>query len=304
MTLPPTAFTALVGCRLPIQQAGMGGVTTPALAGAVAQEGALGMIAAAGLSADLVVAQVRAALDIAGDGARVGVNFLMPFLELYVVDAAAEVAAVVECFYGNPDRVVVERIHDGGAIAAWQVGSVDEARDAVDAGCDLIVVQGREAGGHVRGTRRLLPLLQEVRHLVDLPLVAAGGMSSGAAIAAALTAGADAVRIGTRLVATAEADVHPDYAAALIAAGTDETVLTEAFSLGWPNAPHRVLRQCVDGSDLEPTQRSPLPPTGGFDGDVATAALYAGESVGAVTAVVSAASVVKELMAELVATNG
>ena len=274
----------------------MGGVTTPGLAAAVAREGALGMIAAGGLPADVVVGQVGAAIDTAGAGTRVGASFLMPFFDERAIDAVSGIAALVECFYGDPDARVVRRIHDGGALAAWQVGTDVEARAAVDAGCDVVVVQGREAGGHVRGTVPLLQLLDRVRGRTDVPLVAAGGIGTGTAMAAALLAGADAVRVGTRFVATSEADVHPSYGAALIAAGSDDTVLTEAFSMGWPHAPHRVLRRCVEASALDPALRSPVPPTRAFDGDVAAAALYAGESVGDVTAVLPAAAVVRELV--------
>lgn len=274
----------------------MGGITTPALAAAVAAEGGLGMIAAGGLAADVVIAQVQAARDIASDDARIGVNFLIPFLDERALDVASEVADVVECFYGDPDPAIVERIHEGGALGAWQVGSLDEAVAAGAAGCDIIVLQGREAGGHVRGTSALLRLLENVRTAVDAPLVAAGGIGSGTAMAAALCAGADAVRVGTRLVATAEANVHPDYAAALISARADDTLVTETFSLGWPSAPHRVLRCCVDASNLDPSLRSPLPPTGDFVGDPATAALYAGTSVGDVTAVLRAAQVIRDLV--------
>lgn len=298
MTLSATPFTRLVGCRLPLQQAGMGGVTTPALAAAVAAEGGLGMVAAAGLTSDQVREQVAAALELAGNNARIGVNFLVPFLDDEAVEAAAEVAALVECFYGQPDPTIVERAHRGGAVAAWQVGSLDEARAAVDAGCDVVIVQGIEAGGHVRGTTPLLPLVEEVRGATSVPLVAAGGIGSGEAMAEALLAGADAVRVGTRFVATTEADVHPAYRDALVAAGAGDTVLTEAFSMGWPHAPHRVLRQCVDASTLEPAMRSALPPTRAFDGEVSSAALYAGVSVGAVTGVLPAAAVVRELVSE------
>jgi NAD(P)H-dependent flavin oxidoreductase YrpB (nitropropane dioxygenase family) len=295
----PTAFTELVGCRLPIQQAGMGGVSTSELAAAVAREGALGMIGAAGLPAEVVAAQLAAALDAAGPEGpegRVGVNFLIPFLDLRAVDAVAQTARVVEAFYGDPDTAVVERAHRGGALAAWQVGSVAEAVAAEEAGCDFVVVQGREAGGHVRGREPLLPLLEQVRLKVRVPIVAAGGIGSAAAMAEALAAGADAVRIGTRLLATAETDVHPDYAAALIKAGADDTVLTETFSMGWPHAPHRVLRACIDASRDEPANRSPSPPTRDFMGDVASAAMYAGQSVSHVRSIGSAASVIRELL--------
>lgn len=302
-SLPPTAFTRLVGCRLPLQQAGMAAVTTPALAAAVAREGGLGMIAAAGLAAEQVIAQTTAAREAAGAGACIGVNFLVPFLDAAALDAASSVAVVVECFYGDPDVAVVRRVHEGGALAAWQVGSLDEARAAVDAGCDVVVVQGCEAGGHVRGRVPLLELVPDVRARLDVPLVAAGGIGSGAAMAAALRAGADAVRIGTRLVATVEADVHPAYADALVRSGADDTVLTETFSLGWPNAPHRVLRACVVASDADPGSRSPVPPTRNYAGDVASAALYAGASVSAVTAITPAAEVVRELVRDAAAAH-
>ena len=273
----------------------MGGVTTPALAAAVARRGGLGMIAAAGMGAGAVAAQTAAAMDAAGPDARIGVGFLVPFLDDAALSHAASVASVIELFYGDPVVAPVRRAHDAGALVAWQVGSLDEALAAADAGCDLVVVQGREAGGHVRGTVGLLPLLQAVRARLDLPLVAAGGIGSGAAVAAALGAGADAVRIGTRFVATPESDAHAAYVDALRAASAHDTVLTEAFAHGWPAAPHRVLRSCV-ASDVDPALRSPVPPTRTFTGDVASAALYAGESVTDVTTIEPASTVIDELV--------
>ena len=99
----------------------MGAVSTPQLAAAVAVEGGLGMIAAAGLGPEDVLAQLRAAADIAGSDTRIGVNFLVPFLDLRAFEAAASHAPVVECFYGDPDSGLVIRAHDLGALVAWQV---------------------------------------------------------------------------------------------------------------------------------------------------------------------------------------
>jgi NAD(P)H-dependent flavin oxidoreductase YrpB (nitropropane dioxygenase family) len=296
---PETAFTKLVGCRIPIQQAGMGGVSTPELAAAVAGEGGLGMLGAAGLTAEQVADQIRTALGAAGEGGYVGVNFLVPFLDRAAFDAAAALAPVVECFYGAPEEELVDRGRAGGALVAWQVGSLDEARAAVDAGCDFLVVQGHEAGGHVRGTTPLLELLPAVRATTELPLVAAGGIGSGAQAAAALAVGADAVRIGTLLLPTPEADVHPDYARALVEATAEDTVVTETFSLAWPHAPHRVLRRCIDASDDDPATRSPLPPTRDVTGSVDAAALYAGTSVAGVRRVEPAAQVVQDLLEDI-----
>ena len=296
-SLPPTRFTELVGCRLPVQLAGMGGVSTAALAGAVAAAGGLGMLGGAGLGRDEVVRQIDAARAIAGPDARVGVNFLMPFADLGALAAAAEVADVVECFYGDPDPSIVARASAHGALVSWQVGSLDEARAAETAGCRLVVVQGVEAGGHVRGVTPLLDLVESVRAAIDLPLVAAGGIGSGRALADALAAGADAVRLGTVLLAADEADVHPAYLSALTGATAADTVLTEAFSAGWPDAPHRVLRTALEASGAPPSERSPMPPTRGWAaGDVAAAALYAGTSVDGVRGAAPAAELIARLV--------
>src|SRR2546426_755377 len=109
----------------------------------------------------------------------------------------------------QPDAELVEIAHAGGALVSWQLGSAAEATAAERAGCDLIVAQGTEAGGHVRGKIGLLALLGEVLPSVKVPVVAAGGIGTGRAMAAALAAGASAVRVGTRFVAAEEAGTHP-----------------------------------------------------------------------------------------------
>ena len=235
----------------------------------------------------------------AGGGGVVGVGFLMPFLDVTPFEAAAGAAPLVECFYGDPDADLARRAHDAGALLSWQVGSLDEALRAVDAGCDLVVLQGTEAGGHVRGASGLVDLVSTARPRLEVPVVAAGGIGTPARAAELLAAGADAVRVGTRFLAATEADVHPGYLAALVAADGDDTTITEAFSGGWPNAPHRVLISCVTASDADPLTRSVICPTRGFTGDVTGAALYAGRSVGAVTGETTAAAIVDEFAAAL-----
>ena len=298
---PQTRFTELVGCRVPVQQAPIGAVTTVALAVAVADAGGLGMLAAVRRPAKAVTEALEEALGAAQPDSRIGVNFLIPFLDLAALEVAASRAAIVECFFGEPDAEVIRRIHAGGALAAWQVGSVSEARAAADAGCDLIIAQGSEAGGHVRGVVPLLQLLDGVCPAVAVPVLAAGGIGSGRALATAISSGADGACVGTRFVATPEADAHDDYVVALLEAGADDTVLTETFSMGWPSAPHRVLRSCVEASDAPPEQRSPMPPTRDFAGSTKAAALYAGTSVGDVRSVQPAAEVLAELVNEAAA---
>ena len=296
----PDRFTGLVGCRVAIQLAAMGAVSTPALAGAVAGAGGLGMLSGTALPPDELDRQLSSAVAAAaGGGGVVGVGFLMPFLDVTPFEAAAGAAPLVECFYGDPDADLAQRAHDAGALLSWQVGSLDEALRAVDAGCDLVVLQGTEAGGHVRGASGLIDLVSTARPRLEVPVVAAGGIGTPARAAELLAAGADAVRVGTRFLAATEADVHPGYLAALVAADGDDTTITEAFSGGWPNAPHRVLTSCVTASDADPVTRSVICPTRGFTGDITSAALYAGRSVGAVTGETTAAAIVEEFAAAL-----
>ena len=310
MATMETAFTRLVGCRVPLQQAGMGGSAGPDLVAAVADAGALGML---GLPAASPAA-VTAAIDEVASRTRgaFGVNFLMPFLDRDAVSRAAERARVVEFFYGDPDSGLVATVHAGGALASWQVGSLDEARAAQEAGCDLIVAQGVEAGGHVRGDVALLPLLDMVLEAVEVPVLAAGGIGSARAMAAVLAAGAAGARVGTRFLAAPEADVHPRYLEALLAAGSRDTVLTTTFSVLWPDAPHRVLRACVDAAlsskddpvgemELPDGRRVPVPrlapPSPGrrSTGHLEAMALYAGQGVGQLRRPQPAADIVREL---------
>jgi nitronate monooxygenase len=177
----------------------------------------------------------------------------------------------------------------------------------VTAGTDAVIAQGVEAGGHVQGTTPLPELLRRIRPTVDVPLVAAGGIAERRGVEAALAAGADAVACGTAFLAAHEADVHPLYLRQLLAADGADTELTTAFEVGWPDAPHRVLRNVTlerqgprgeviatrDGtpivrySDAQPTRRT--------KGDVGAMALYAGMGVGSLRAAESAAAIVERL---------
>jgi nitronate monooxygenase len=289
-----TRFTELFGCRYPIQQAGMGGMPSPDLAIAVARAGGMGMLSGASGLQDLT-----AQLDAVPAGAAIGVNFLVPFLDRAALDEAARRSPLVEFFWGAPDSEVVALAHEGGARVGWQVGSAADAKAARDAGCDVVIAQGVEAGGHVRGVIGLLPLLDEVCPVVDLPVVAAGGIGTGRSMAAALAAGAAAVRIGTRFVAARESGAHPDYVAALIGATAADTALTTAFGDGWPDAPHRVLRSSIEAGERRGSAQSWSPdwPSAGYVGDASARALYAGQSVGAVGAQQAAAEIVAELVA-------
>jgi NAD(P)H-dependent flavin oxidoreductase YrpB (nitropropane dioxygenase family) len=258
----------------------MGGVGTTELAAAAAAAGAFGMVP-------------RGCEPAAG---ACGVNYLMPFEPpLDEISAAAELSGVVECFYGDPQRDLVRAVHDAGAVAGWQVGSAAEAAAAVECGCDYVVAQGTEAGGHVRGQLPLAEILPAVKASVREPVVAAGGVATAERVAELMQLGADAVRVGTRFVACPESGAHPEYVRRLLEARGNDTTLTEWFGDGWESAPHRVLT-----SALEAAQRSgwrgPVPPYAAIDRDPADMAMYAGTGVGHVTSEEPAAAVVSDLV--------
>ncbi len=154
--------------------------------------------------------------------------------------------------------------HEGGAIVLHTVGDVAEARRAVDAGVDVIVAQGWEAGGHVRGEVATMALVPAVVDAVaPIPVVAAGGIGDGRGLAAVLMLGASAGWLGTRFVMSAEAPALPPYRDRLAAADATSTVYSSVFDGGWPDAPHRTLRN----STIEMWEAAGRPPPGERPGE-------------------------------------
>ena len=313
-----TRFTELVGCSVPIQQAGMGLLSGPELAAAVAEAGGLGMVSALGRTPEGMANLLGEMQERTSGvfGANIIVDLMDPEEVREHVEAMGEKARLVEFFYSEPDRELVEIVHQRGALACWQVGSREEAMAAEEAGCDLIVAQGIEAGGHVRGRIGLFPLLSEVLEVVKIPVLAAGGIGTGRSMAAALAAGAEGVRVGTRFVAAEEANAHPDYVKALVEAQAADTMYTEVFSVGWPDAPHRTLRSAVEAAhsfEGEIVGRRYVPrrdgwqelhrfhaavPTKMTEGHIEAMSLWAGESVGGIRGVKTAREIVEELAQE------
>jgi nitronate monooxygenase len=306
-----TSFTDLVGCARPLQLAGMGGVSTVELAAAVTNAGGLGMMGVAGVPVDML-GDLLDELDAKTDG-PFGVNFLMPFLDRAALEFAASRCRVVEFFYDDPVGELVEIAHARGALVSWQVGSIGEAKAAVDVDCDLVVVQGTEAGGHIRGTESLESLLHAVGDL-GVPIVAAGGIGTANDVSRCLNAGASAIRAGTRFIAAEESSAHDSYVDALVRASAADTIITEEFDNGWPNAPARVLRSSLDaaraatdgsafvsiGDQEWPVPRfSTMPPTREAHGNIGAMPHYAGFSVDAVHVRQPAAEIVDELMREI-----
>jgi len=234
-----------IGVELPVVQAGMGGgLSRHELAAAVSEAGGLGTIAvngAAAIRAELAAARALTAKPVA-------VNLLLPFARREWFEAAAG-ADVLVTFWGAPRR---------RTSGCWmhQCGSVAEAQAAFGAGADAAILQGVEAGGHVRGTIAALELLERARAALPagFPLLLAGGVADAADVGRALEAGAAGAVAGPRFLLSEESRAHPEYRRRLLAA--DSTILTELFGAGWP-APHRVVPNAATERQLTGDPRGP-----------------------------------------------
>src|SRR5208283_1058826 len=305
----------------------MGGVALAELAAAVSNAGGIGTIALAGFTPEAIQNEIAAARKLTDK--PLVVNLLVPFLRPGIIETVAkEPIQGVTFFWGDPAEYVplAKKSH---LKVIWQCGSVREAVAARDAGADAVMVQGFEAGGHVRGIVTSLALIPSVRDAVgaEIPIIAAGGFADGRGLAAALALGADGAVFGTRFLASNEAAADPRYQQRILDAEAEETVHTELYDIGWPSAPHRVLRTKVideweragrpetgkrpgegksigkmtrGGMDFEVpmVKYTAMSATSSFEGDIEELALYAGMSVSLVREKLPAGEIVKRIAAE------
>jgi nitronate monooxygenase len=236
---------------------------------------------------------------------------------------------VISSIMGVFEPEYVRRLAEAGIAWFACATTLEEALAAQEAGAAAVVAQGMEAGGH-RGSFRpedaeatqvgLFALLPRLVDHLRVPVVAAGGIADAEGLRRAQTAGAAGVVMGTRFLATPEADIHPGYAERLVAAGPDDTVRTFLFDGGWPGAAHRVLRNSTyraweaagspepgerpnEGEVVAETDGVPIAryaadePRRSTTGDIEAMCLYAGRGVGLITAVEPAAEIVARMVA-------
>jgi nitronate monooxygenase len=312
-----TQLCDLLDIERPIVQAPMGGAVTPRLAAAVSEAGGLGTLPLTwsdpGTIGDLVE-ETRALTS-----RPFGVNLLLvcPQEERLALALEAGASVVLLGWGAGPD--LIKQAKEGGATVLFTVGTPEEARSVVEAGADGVVAQGWEAGGHVWGEIATLALVPAVVDAVDVPVVAAGGIADGRGVAAVLALGAAGAWVGTRFLLAEESCAHPEYRKLLLAAGAADTVHSLLFDVGWPDAPHRTLRNSTfaaweqagrpdagrrpdegkevarraDGSSI-PRYASSTPAED-HDGEIEAMSLWAGQGVGLVTRVQTAAEIVREL---------
>jgi nitronate monooxygenase len=320
-----TPLCDLLGIDLPIVQAPIGRVGSPALAAAVANAGGLGML---GLSY-AEEPDIRTALrdTNALTDRPFGVNLILEWDQRRRLTACLDAGVRILSYAWSalaPGSPYIDDAHASGARVMLTVGSADEARRAVDAGVDIIVAQGLDAGGHVWGTVGTLALVPVVvDEVAPTPVIAAGGIGDGRGLAAALVLGAQAAWMGTRFVVADESLAHHAYKDRVVAATeTDAVWSTGVFDIGFADAPVRTLDNgtlrawreagsiasgerpgeggiVAHRSDGRPVIRYDFaPPVEGMSGDLEAMANYAGQSVGVVRARQPAADIVREVAAD------
>ena len=300
-----------------------GGLAGPELAAAVSNAGGLGVLGMGGLPAQVIREEIR---DLRSRTDKpFGVNLIMPLMgeEPQVEVCLEERVPLLILFWGDPTPYV-ERAHAAGTRIGVQAGSVEEAKAAADAGVDFVIIQGVEAGGHVRGTTGLSIVLPATVDAVrPLPVVAAGGIVDGRGVAAALQLGAQAVSLGTRFLCSEESRAAHEYKERIVRAKAEDTYHTKLFDLEWPDAAHRVLRnRTVDaweaagspvtgqrpgegevvgsmpvaGQTYELKRYGVFMPMRGFQGDLEEQVLYCGQSCSLVNDIKPAAEIVADLV--------
>jgi NAD(P)H-dependent flavin oxidoreductase YrpB (nitropropane dioxygenase family) len=252
----------VLGCEIPILSAPLGGAAGPELVAAVSNAGGYGVIPLWGDPIDKVRDGIRRTRELTNRNFAVNLNMSLEYGDALRTCIEEKVHGV--SFFWGHEPTAIETAKAAGLVVMSSVGSAAEARRAQEAGADLIVAQGYEAGGHVWGQISTMALIPAVSDAVDVPILAAGGVADGRGMAAALILGAAGVWVGTRFLASHEADIHETYRARVIeAAETDTDWYAELYDGHWPKAPHRTLKNLT--SDL--WRNSGCPPPGSRPGE-------------------------------------
>jgi nitronate monooxygenase len=316
-----TGVCELLGIEQPIVQAPIGTATVPRLAAAVSDAGALGTLALSWTADPAGLIRQTAALT----ARPFGGNLVLEWDQHRRLAAVLEAGLRIVSFTWGDPAPYVGQVHEAGGLVLHTVGSAEEARQAVACGVDVIVAQGWEAGGHVWGGIATLPLVPAVVDAVaPVPVIAAGGIGDARGVAAVLALGAQAAWLGTRFLLAGEMPVHEEYRRLLEeAAETDAQLYPNLFEVGWPDAPHRVLKNSTaekweaagrpalasrpgagevighfaTGDAIE--RYSTAAPMVDTTGEVEAMSLWAGQSVGLIREPQTSAEIVAELVSRL-----
>ncbi|WP_220463765.1 nitronate monooxygenase [Sediminihaliea albiluteola] len=314
-----TPLLELLGCEVPVMNAGMGGVARSALAAAVCNAGGFGALGMVREPVSRIREEV-AALRKLSTG-PFAVNLIPaatePALLRQQIDCCIELQVPAIALFWDVDSELIQELKQQDILVLHQVGSRDDAHRALRAGVDVLIAQGVEAGGHVRGNVSTLALVPELAALSPVPVVASGGIASGAGLVAAIALGAQGVSCGSLFLATEESNAHPLHQQRLCRAHAEDTLLSHRFFRNWPMAAAvRVLPNSVTNGEydhLRNLQQAPsiaeqdgqaIPifstdsPLRDATGSISAMALYAGQSCNQIHQVTSVAERMAQMMQE------
>ena len=307
-----TRICDLLGIPHPIVLGGMGTATTAPLVAAVSNAGGFGTLGTSAFNAATLETEIASIHE--RTEKPFGINHLLFQIQedMFAVTLRAQ-PAVAAFAWARKDqdlRDYFQRAHDAGSKVMHMAGEVPEALRAAEAGADVIVAQGTEAGGHV-GWMASLPLVpMMVKAVAPLPVLCAGGIADGRGLAAALALGAEGVLLGTRFMATPEAPIHPNFKQAIVKSDGHDTVLTEIPDLAtqrvWPGAMSRAQRnQFIERwSGREWALRQNASEIGRqvaaarAAGDIDNASLSFGQDAGLIDSVKSVREVIHDIVTE------
>lgn len=298
-----TEITELLGIQYPIIQGGMAWVAEHHLAAAVSEAGGLGLIGAANAPAEWVREQIRAAKNLTEQPFGVNIMLMSPYADEVAQVVVEEGVKVVTTGAGSPEKYM-EQWKQSGIRVIPVVASVALAKRMERCGADAVVAEGCESGGHV-GESTTMALVPQVVDAVQIPVIAAGGIADGRGIAAAFMLGAKAVQMGTRFIATQEAQVHESYKNQVLRAKDIDTRVT-GRSTGHPvralrnEMTKRYLELEQEGASFEELEQLTL---GGLrravvEGDVRMGSMMAGQCAGLVREILPCSELVPQLMQE------
>lgn len=243
------------GIEYPIVLAGMGGVSTAPLVAAVSNAGGLGVIGGATMGPEELREQIRRTKDLTNK--PFAVDLLAPIPERIQPQVEVIYEEGVGIFVAGlaVPSTFIDEMHAHGMKVVVMCGKVRHALKSEEAGADVVVAQGTEAGGHT-GEIGAIALVPQVVDAVKIPVLAAGGIADGRGLVAVLALGAQGAVIGTRFIASEEAQAAPGYRKALVAAGDDSTVRTRSYT----GKPARAIRnQRIEEWEAKAHEIKPFP---------------------------------------------
>jgi len=247
-----TRVTELLGIRYPILQGAMAWISYAPLVAAVSEAGGLGIIGGTIMDPKTLREEIGKVRELTDKPFGVNIISLSPWID-EILDVLIEEKVLVATYgTGNPEKII-RKLKPGGVLSFPVVPTPETARRAQDDGADGVVVSGMEGGGHV-GAVSTMVLVPQARDLVDIPLVAAGGIGDARGVVAAFALGAEAVQMGTRFIATREAPVHPNVKDFIKKCGPTDTIVTGNIT----GLPVRCLknRMSLTFAEMESTGKS------------------------------------------------